>query len=75
MDARETGVGSARGTGGEGRRARRRDHIGTTRRRREDARTRGREDAGDARGRDERVDAAKSEREGRLTVKRFDDAR
>lgn len=67
MDARETGVGSARGTGGEGRRARGRDHIGTTRRRREDA--------GDARGRDERVDAEKSEREGRLTVKRFDDAR
>ena len=73
MDARETGVGSARGTGGEGRRARGRDHIGTTRRRR--GRTRGREDAGDARGRDERVDAEKSEREGRLTVKRFDDAR
>jgi hypothetical protein len=67
MDARETGVGSARGTGGEGRRARRRDHIGT--------KTRRREDAGDARGRDERVDAEKSEREGRLTVKRFDDAR
>ena len=44
-------------------------------RRGEDARTRGREDAGDARGRDERVDAEKSEREGRLTVKRFDDAR
>ena len=41
-------------------------------RRGEDARTRGREDAG---GRDERVDAEKSEREGRLTVKRFDDAR
>ena len=41
-------------------------------RRGEDAKTRGREDA---RGRDERVDAEKSEREGRLTVKRFDDAR
>ena len=39
------------------------------------AKTRRREDAGDARGRDERVDAEKSEREGRLTVKRFDDAR
>jgi hypothetical protein len=70
MDARETGVGSARGTGGGG------ETRARTRSYRDDAaKTRGREDAGDARGRDERVDAEKSEREGRLTVKRFDDAR